>query len=152
MDYYSVLGWYQGNVNMLSQIFGDVEHSYDYTWIRINTFTLPANWSQSTTKLLMILPGVEGSFTKKPHGFYLDQGLTTANGESSEHIFDGEGYNDISHLGWAKYSLHLKKWKPKLRKLLEGDNLLKLVDTIYLSLEMLANEKPSDPWDLKWLR
>ncbi len=145
MDYYSVLDWYAQNVWMLQQIFsdGEVEHSGDFAWVRITTFALPENWQQHSTKLLMILPGVEGGFTKKPDGFYLDQGLRTRSGKTPEHIFDSAGYNDLSSLSWARYSFHIKKWKPNLSEVLEGDNLLGLVDSIYLGLEKLAGKEDS---------
>ena len=136
--YFNKKEWYAWNLTLLTKFYWDKKVDYDtqcFTWLRINRWGLPPNWQPGHSTLLIRL---STEIELPPTDFYLEMGLTTTEGYRPGHYFDSSGYNDLSHLNYARYCLHIKEWQPT-PYVIRGDNWLTAVKCIY---DAMASNKP----------
>lgn len=135
--------WLLENGNLLSQKFGGDKVIIDgshWSFILIHGYPLPVNWKQSRSRLLIRFLDISRIFSIPPNNFYLDSGLRTLNGTVPTHYFEGEGYNDLSQYGLARFSLHIKKgWKPTIPCTM-GVNLLDVLEMLDKGMYEAAEE------------
>ena len=125
-----IANWYGANAAMLQRLFGNV--SYDdqcFTWVRIQNFTLPPVYNQYSTALLIRTPGYNIENHVDYH-FYLNKVLQRTDGVNMTHYFDDASYNDLSRLGYARLSYHLRTFRPTM-DLVSGDNLVDICQGVY---------------------
>lgn len=129
--------WYQGNIHLLSLLLPYGEIHYDteeYRWIHIGCFPLPACIEQATSRLLLILPGINQPITIPPRGFYIDKGLVRRDGRPV--MPPGSTSKDeLFHKGYLLADLCLPQWHPTY-DVVGGDNLGSLLKLIYDSLKI----------------
>lgn len=123
--------WYSMNVEMLRRLFPDVGYDdVNFSFIRIRNFPLPSStFRQSSTNFLIMSPG-QNIELHSAYKFYLNKGLIRTVLDSTNHIFDEPGYNDLSHLGWARFSFHLESFRPTW-DVISGDTLLDVTQSAY---------------------
>jgi hypothetical protein len=134
--------WYGVNFARIKQLFPDAVFDTQLCrWFKIHHFPLPPNWHQTETQLLVILPGLNGDiYLQPPNEFYVNKGLRTINGLKPEHVFEEPcDYNRRARNGWARYSWHFNDWRPS-PDVVSGDNLVYMLEILYLSLGVLAEE------------
>ncbi|MCH9031989.1 MAG: hypothetical protein IIB00_06995 [candidate division Zixibacteria bacterium] len=131
------LTWLAYNANLLSQIFGKSNIQMDITnvaYIRIRDYPLPSNWKQTNTPLLIVFDNPANIFVTAPDRFYINKGLKSICGAKPTHYYENKGFNDLSHLRWARYSFHIgSNWKPS-RRLIKGTTLIDVLDALHLSM------------------
>ena len=135
------LNWYELNLEALVGAGyyqpADIEFINQDIPVFINKcFRLPDNFEKRFTKVMIIFPYRQNIFSAKPDRFYVDQNLLLRTGEYPGHIFNGNGFNDLSHLGWARFSLHLKEWSPTL-DVVSGTTIFDILEAIYDGLSVL---------------
>ena len=108
----------------------------DYLWFCIRDFDLPPGFNKTQSALLIELD-VTYPFTP-PKGSYLDRDIRTSSGWTIDHYHPGE--NKFSSKGWAWLCLHVDGWKPNAN-IVQGHNLLRFCDIVYLTLEGLLIRK-----------
>ncbi len=59
--------------------------------------------------------------------------------KSPGHYFQDSGFNDLSNLGWSKFCLHTKSWKPAV-DIISGDSLITFLELIKLVFDNLERE------------
>lgn len=132
--------WYGENVQWLREIYGteNVRHdATEFTWVMLNSFRLPPNWSPRQSALLIETPGVQGAIEMARINFYLNKGLRNKVGNSPGHYFEDQGVlNKYGDRNWAWYCMHLHSWAPAA-KVLDGDSLLTAIDSIW---QMMARQ------------
>lgn len=135
--------WMVQNLALLSKKYGrDGVVLNGKTWrsILIFYFALPPSWNRRTTRLLIVLPEKSKLFYAPPDRFYIDVGLRLANGSIPAHYFEGQGFNDLSSQGLARFSFHLTDgWQPALESQ-NGTNLLHVIDGLYRGMNSAARE------------
>lgn len=135
--------WILQNLKTLSKIYGRRTVVLDaQTWqsLLILNYSLPSNWKQTHSRLLIVLPQGPQVFYNPPERFYLDKGLRTCNGKTPAHYFEDKGYNDMSDRGMARFSFHLKEgWQPKA-KYTGGTTILELLGVFHRGLSSAAEE------------
>ncbi len=129
--------WFLENNWMLERLFGAERITFEWPevkYLQISQYPLPTNWMQLHTSLLMVFDNPANIFVHPPDRFYLNRGLRTVHGEIPTHYFEGEGYNDLSNLNWARYSFHIQdNWHPE-RDVESGSTLLDVLDALHISL------------------
>lgn len=113
--------------NLISSHFGPVDFSN--ASVLIEQFNLPPGFNRTTSRLLITLPY---SYPEMPPtDLYLDKDLKK-NGETPGHYFENEyGDRKIRRSGYAWISIHFSAWRPNLRSIIQGDNLLTAVNALY---------------------
>jgi len=129
------LEWYVLNLNALTWSgYIKPENTKFYNQInpilKISGFSLPENFKQKLTELMIIFPQGDNIFFERPNFFYVDQNLKLKKGGYPEHVFDfGIFFNDLSDKKWARFSYHIKKWNPT-RDVVSGSSLFDLLESI----------------------
>ena len=96
--------WILQNVQLLSRIYGRDGVVLDAkTWrsILIFYYSLPPNWGETSSRLLIVLPEKSKVFYTPPDRFYMDSGLRTVTGQVPAHYYEGRGFNDMAKQGMA---------------------------------------------------
>ena len=101
-------------------------------WVYIPEFDLPPGWDRKTTGLLIEIPSAYPNTS--PDGFFVDQRLRTKDERTPAHYYEDSKYRKQ---GWAWVCLHIENWRPQ-SNVVDGDNLLKLVECIYTQLTELC--------------
>jgi len=134
--------WYWGNIQLLATQLPNSSISYDDVnckWLLIDPFPLPVNVQQDTSRLFIMMPGLDKSITDRPDAFYLDIGLKHRTGRPLEHVFNKEAYHGCQNLskhGFAWFCLTLNRWSTAYN-VVDGDNYATVVNTIFKQLNML---------------
>jgi hypothetical protein len=135
-----IANWLLYNGGLLSSIFGPHNIIIDdigWSWVQIENFYLPRNWSRFQTRLLIVLPEGTRLFLGPPDRFYLDPGLTTIDGKIPPHYYENETFNDLRLQGWARYSFHIEGgWKPMMDG--SGTTLVHALDGLYDMMQEAA--------------
>ncbi len=122
--------WYVTNIRMLERLFGRV--SYDdqsFEWILVHRLKLPPFYNKKYTALLITTPGFNIT-NHNDYDFYIDKKLQRNDIAASEFIFDGSGYNPLSHKNFARLCFNLKSFCPA-SDVLNGDNIIDLCQSVY---------------------
>jgi hypothetical protein len=128
----------KAEVYLLRKRFTKVEFDPDGYWVCIYDFDLPRGCNKAQSCLLIELDS-SYPFTP-PKNCYIDRNIRSSSGEPIDHYFPGSRENKFFAKGWAWLSLHLDGWKPTAN-IVQGDNLLKFCDLVYLALEDLVRGK-----------
>lgn len=126
----------QNEMTIISHRFPVLFDEKNLNYISIKNFPLNHNFNFDSTTLLLKIP-VQYPFTPPEH-FYLKKGLRYK-GKSPEHYFQNAGFNDLSDLGWSKFCLHTKSWKPT-SDIISGDSLITFLELIKLVFDNLERE------------
>lgn len=126
-----IYSWYSMNVEMLRRLFPDVEYDdVNFSFIRIRDFPLPpGTFLQSSTNFLIVPPG-RNIELHSAYKFYLNKGLIRTVSDSENHLFEEADYNDLRHLGWARFSFHLESFRPTW-DVISGDTLIDVTQAAY---------------------
>jgi hypothetical protein len=127
----------QKEITIISHRFPILFDENNLSYISVTNFPLNSQFNFSSTTLLLKIP-VQYPYTPPEH-FYLKKGLLY-NGKSPVHYFQSAGFNDLSDLGWSKYCLHTKSWKPT-SDILSGDSLITFLELIKLVFDNLEREE-----------
>lgn len=110
----------QAELEILREIYGDVQAGPDGDWVLINGYKLPPGWNKEQIKLLILIP--PGYPTTPPDNFYVNNELRLANGS-----VPGSTTCDKQIQGkpWLQFSYHVESpsWSPHA-DILKGHNLL----------------------------
>lgn len=134
--------WLVTNTALFAEVFGRDNVVLDYQWhyLWIAEFPLPLNMSQSRSRLLMVFDDPESILTLPPDRFYIDQHITRSDGGALEHYFEGPGYNDMAHEGWARFSFHVTKgWRPS-PNVVGGTTLVDILDQLFDGMHQAGEE------------
>lgn len=135
--------WVIGNLYLLAKRYGKEGVVLDAKEVRslmIFYFNLPETWQPRTSRLLIVLPSGPSLFHSAPDRFYLDKGLKTITGKEPAHYFEGNGFNDMSRQGLARFSFHItKNWFPKVA-IDDGTTLIDVIDRLYQGMDIAAKE------------
>ncbi len=126
----------QTEITIISNRFPVLFDENNLNYISIKNFPLNSQFNFRKTTLLLKIPS-QYPFTPPEH-FYLKKGLLYK-GKSPEHYFQDAGFNDLSKLGWSKFCLHTKSWKPTT-DILSGDSLITFLELIKLVFDNLERE------------
>jgi len=133
------ISWYEKNLQILLR-YPDLKRFKFYMGEKPSlvffNFTLPGNFRQLTTKLMIVFPSGQKIFYQQPDRFYLNMGLLLREGNKPGHIFMPAGFNDLQHKGWARFSLHLNRWCPTI-DVVSGTNIHDILEAIYNGLKAL---------------
>jgi len=130
--------WYHTNFAMMERLFkSPIILGNNYRWVRIERFLLPPMFLPGSTKLLIVLPGLQGIENPASFNFYITRNLRRTDGVLMEHYFQDSFYNDLRNKGYARLSFHLKSWDPRL-DVISGDNLVDICQALY---NFLAQKK-----------
>ena len=120
----------QAEIALVSQRFGTVKVGGNQIVVR--KFDLPAGLNKRFSRLLCVLPE---NYPEMPiQDMYLDKGLKRGRNKLGHYYEDGYGDKKIRKQGWAWYSIHFDRWKPNLRSMIRGDNLLTAIGALYDAL------------------
>ncbi len=124
-------------ISIISYRFPVQFDEYNLDYISIKKFPLNHKFNYLDTTLLIKIP-VQYPFSPPEH-FYLKKGLLYK-GASPEHYFQDAGFNDLDSLGWSKYCLHVKSWKPN-SDIISGDSLITFLELIKLVFDNIERER-----------
>lgn len=127
----------QKEITIMSHRFPILFDEDNLNFISITKFPLNPQFNFRTTTLLLKIPA-QYPFTPPEH-FYLKKGLLYK-GEPPEHYFQNAGFNDLLNLGWSKFCLHTKSWKPTA-DILSGDSLITFLELIKIVFDNLELEE-----------
>jgi hypothetical protein len=131
--------WYKLNMAGLAGYYRPEQLTLitgNITAMKIGGVTLPVNFYQTETNLLIIFPPGDLIFQIKPNRFYINQGLRLNNGDIPGHYYENGGYNDLGHINMARYCFHLKEWKPS-QDVISGTTIYDILEAIYKGLSKL---------------
>lgn len=126
----------QKEITIISHRFPVLFDDNNLNYISVKNFPLNHKFNFSSTTLLLKIP-IQYPFTPPEH-FYLKKGLLYK-GSSPEHYFQNAGFNDLANLGWSKFCLHTKSWKPTT-DIISGDSLITFLELIKLVFDNLERE------------
>ncbi len=134
--------WYRENIRLLNLLLPQGEIHYDgeeYRWIYIGYFPLPSCIKQKTSRLVLLLPGINQPLTIQPRGFYIDKALVRRDGLPVMPS-GSTSRDDLFHEGYLLADLFLPQWNPTY-DVVSGDNLGSLLKHIYENLETRKENK-----------
>ena len=126
----SVIRWYFYCIRELHQHFRFIYiDDIAFDWLQIIDFPLPNTFFQSSSTLLLKLPG-ENIENHYDYDFYMDLDLNRMDGQQTKHLIDGIGYNLYQNQGYCRLSYHLQNFNPTL-PINNGDTLLDICQSLY---------------------
>jgi len=129
----SVIQWYLFCIRELRQYFGALYiDDIAFNWLQIIDFPLPNTFLQSSSTLLLKIPG-ENIENHYDYDFYMDLNLNRMDGQQTKHLIDRSGYNPYHNRGYCRLSYHLQSFNPTL-PICNGDTLLDICQSLYLFL------------------
>lgn len=133
--------WYWGNIQLVANLLPKSTVQYDDVkckWLTVDPFPLPKNIKQDySSRLVIVMPGLDKPIYAKPSGFYLDKDLQHSSGRSLYHVFNNgsaHGCRNLSNRGYAWFCLMLKRWQPSYN-VIDGDNYATVINTIFQQLD-----------------
>ena len=122
--------WYSECIGELTRFFDRVSYDHSaFNWILIEDFPLPDAFFETSSSLLIKTPGMNiENYTG--YDFFMDLDLTRLDGQQTEHLIAGEGYNPHKTDGYCRLSYHLDAFKPTYPAG-NGDTLLDICQSVY---------------------
>lgn len=148
LEYVTIPRYIQGFDARITRIEQEIDIvSYQYPvvydaqtpdYLSVMQFPLNTDYNFTSSTLLILIPDKYPYVP--PEHFYLKQDLLYK-GQSPKHYFQNPGFNDLENLGWAKYCLHVKSWKP-CNDIRSGDSLLTFLELVRFVLDNIEKERP----------